>query len=77
MEDAEADEIISRLVGRLKAAREGKGMSMNQLASLAGIDQVAVSRIEKGERSPTLRTVLKITQALGLKLSDLLGKDGL
>lgn len=49
-------------------------MSMNQLGSLAGLDQVTISRIEKGERSPTLRSLAKIAAALGVKLSKLLAE---
>jgi DNA-binding XRE family transcriptional regulator len=40
-----------------------------RLAQLAQLDQRAVSRIEKGEFSPTLRALLKLSSALGLKLS--------
>lgn len=77
MEDSEADEIIARLAERLKAAREAKGLSMNRLGDLAGLDQVAISRIEKGERSPTLRTLLKMAAALDLHLSDELRESGM
>lgn len=76
MDDAQADEIIAKLAQRLKEAREAKGLSMNALAALAGMDQVAVSRIEKGERSPTLRTALKLSDALELNLSNLLRESG-
>lgn len=76
MEDAAADEIIARVAQRLRRVREAKGMSMNQVASLAGLDQVAISRIEKGERSPTLRTLLKIADALEVTLSDELRSAG-
>lgn len=76
MDDTLADEIVAKLVQRLKVAREAKGLSMNALAGLAGLDQVAVSRIEKGERSPGLRTMLKIAAALELELSKELGAVG-
>lgn len=68
--DSQADEIVSQLAARLQEVREAKGLSMNQLAGLAGLDQVAISRIEKGDRSPGLRTVLKIANALEIRLSE-------
>jgi len=49
-------------------------MSMNQLGSLAGLDQVTISRIEKGERSPTLRSLVKIAEALGVSLCCILAE---
>lgn len=70
MNDQQADEVVARLATRLQEVREAKGLSMNQLAGLAGLDQVAISRIEKGDRSPGLRTVLKIADALEVKLSE-------
>lgn len=72
MDDAQADKIVAGVTRRLRAAREAQGMSMNQLGSLAGLDQVTISRIEKGERSPTLRSLVKIAEALGVTLSELL-----
>jgi len=72
VEDAEADKIVSRVAEHLRQARIAKGLSMNQIASRAGLDQVAISRIEKGERSPALRTLLKIASALEVNLSDIL-----
>ena len=72
MDDAQADKIVAGVTRRLREAREAQGMSMNQLGSLAGLDQVTISRIEKGERSPTLRSLVKIAAALGVTLSELL-----
>lgn len=74
MDDAGADKIVAGVTRRLREARETQGMSMNQLGSLAGLDQVTISRIEKGERSPTLRSLAKIAAALGVSLSQLLAE---
>ena len=45
---------------------------MTEVASRAGLDQVAISRLEKGERSPMLRTVIAISNALDVKFSDII-----
>lgn len=72
MKSSTADKVIEALVKRLADIRQEKGLSMNRLAELAGLDQVAISRIEKGERSPQLRTVLLMCEALDVSLADLL-----
>jgi transcriptional regulator with XRE-family HTH domain len=69
MTDGEAEKIIAKIAALLRARREEMGLSMNELASRAGLDQVAVSRIEKGERSPRVHTILKLAAALQIRAS--------
>ena len=45
---------------------------MNKLASLSGLDPRAIALIERGERSPALHTVLRITIALEVNLWEML-----
>lgn len=55
------------LVGRvLQEYRTKKGMSQELLSGLAGLDRTHYSKIERGLRSPTLDTLFKIAQALGV-----------
>lgn len=72
MNDRQAEKIVKAVAVKLKERREALGLSMNQVAKLSNLDQRAVSRIEKGEFSPTLRAVLKICAALKVKLRSLL-----
>ena len=53
-------------IRRLADERQRQGMSMTKLAALASIDTKTVSLIERGERSPTLYTILRIAGALEL-----------
>ena len=76
MKDAEADRIVDAVVRQLKAIREEKGVSVNRLAEIAGLTHVGILNIESGKRSPQLRTALKIADALGISLSDLLENTG-
>lgn len=76
MQEQQADRIVKNLARRLRQRREELELSMNHLADLCALDQRSISRIEKGERSPTLRTLLKIADALELKISDLLREAG-
>ena len=51
--------------------RKAKGLSQEELASLVGIDRVAIGYIEQGIRSPKLETIFFIAKALKVKPKDL------
>jgi transcriptional regulator with XRE-family HTH domain len=51
--------------------RERKGLTQEQLGWAAGLHQTAVTRIESGERMPTLPTILKIAEGLEVPPADL------
>lgn len=57
------------LAGQLGQAiewhRKEQGLSADELSALAGLGLGAVIRVERGEQSPTLDTVLSIAHALG------------
>lgn len=66
MEEIEEMAMIIRAVIE---QRKALGMSQRDLASLCGIPQSSVARIESFKTTPNLDTLLKILQPLGLKLS--------
>lgn len=49
----------------IKQARLRHGISQRSLALRAGTDQAAVSRIERGEVSPSVETVERLLAAMG------------
>jgi len=62
-------EIIgSSVVRLLRQKREALGLSMNTVAKRAHLSHSMVSRVEHELRRPTLDTVLRITEAMGLEL---------
>lgn len=66
---------ILKVVGkRIKDIRESKGISQVELVGrMQGeIDPTNISRIESGRTNPTLFTLFRISQALEVKLADLL-----
>ena len=66
---------ILKVVGkRIKDIRESKGISQVELVGrMQGeIDPTNISRIESGRTNPTLFTLFRISQALEVKLTDLL-----
>ena len=62
-------EIIGSSVARLlRQKRESLGLSMNVVASRAGLSHTMISRVERELRKPTLDTLLRITGAMGIEL---------
>jgi DNA-binding XRE family transcriptional regulator len=63
----------SRVVGmRVRSARTAQGLTLRRSAELCGLQWSAMSRIERGELSLSLETLLKIAQALGVDLVSLM-----
>jgi transcriptional regulator with XRE-family HTH domain len=70
--DSEREAVIARLVAQLKARREELGLSLNETAWRAGLNHSMVLRVERRERTPTIETLLRICEALDVKLWHLL-----
>jgi len=61
----------TKVGGRIKLLREGKGWLQRELAKTAGLPLRTVGRIERGEVDVRLSTLAKIAHALGVTLTDL------
>ena len=57
------------LIGELIKARQEKGLSQKKLEELSGVKQPVVARMEKGQTSPQLDTILKVLAPLGKTLA--------
>ncbi len=57
-----------RLGLEVKERREASGLSQRQLAELVGIRQPNIARLEAGDVLPTLATLERVAEALGLTL---------
>jgi transcriptional regulator with XRE-family HTH domain len=60
---------------RIRALREGMGLSLRDLAERSGVSAPMLSQVERGETSPTLAVANKIAAGLDLTLSQLLRLD--
>lgn len=61
--------------GRIREARKAAGFTQMSLSEAAGISLPYMGAIERGDRSPTLLTLLAIKDALGIPLVQLLCGD--
>jgi len=64
---------ISRKLGEnLKKVRTKKKLSQGALARFLEVDKGYISSIESGKRNPTLATIQKLANALGVSADELL-----
>lgn len=61
-----------QLAARVEELRKDQGLDVTTLASRAGVGRGTVLRIEAGQVSPTLETILAIAHALGISGAALL-----
>jgi len=60
----ETDEIIQALI----EARRASGMTQKELSELTGIAQGDISKLEKGNANPSLRTLIRLAEGMGMQL---------
>lgn len=66
------DTFSDRLANQLNDLRLGRGLSLDQLSELSGVSRATLSRLEKGEVSPTADSLGRLCAAYGLPMSRLL-----
>ncbi len=70
-------ESISRHLGaRVKELRSQRNWSLEALANASGVSRSMLSQIEREQANPTLAVTLRIAQAFGMSLGDLLEMPG-
>lgn len=52
----------------LLAARRAQGLTQEELANRSGVNLRLISTLERGQSSPTYRTILLLTAGLGAQL---------
>ncbi len=60
---------------RLRELREGQGISMRALAARSGLSANALSMIERGKTSPSVSTLYKLADALGVSITAFFGTE--
>ncbi len=73
LDDADID---GRIGARIRALRAGRNLTLDGLARRAEVSRAMLSRIERGELSPTAQLLNKICGGLGTTLSVLFAEAG-
>ncbi|ALN74458.1 XRE family transcriptional regulator [Aureimonas sp. AU20] len=70
--DILVDDSERRLAQHIRREREARGWSLSELAARSDVSKAAISKIERGEVSPTAGVLVRLAEAFGLTLAGLL-----
>ena len=59
----------------MKVIREKRGMTLDEMATYLGTTKQALSRYERGERTPKITVAAKYAKLLNIDLEDLIGYE--
>ncbi|HEY7224601.1 MAG TPA: helix-turn-helix transcriptional regulator [Micromonosporaceae bacterium] len=74
VEEATPDAVVGRLAQRLEAMRTERDWSLNDLARRSGVSRSTLSRVERGQISPTAAVLVRLAAAYDQTLSGLLAE---
>lgn len=69
--DSKTDKYLKHFGENLQKLREEREISTRQFADLAEISHSSVGRLESGQTNPTLTTLIKLADALGVSIDTL------
>ncbi|MEW6636926.1 MAG: XRE family transcriptional regulator [Actinomycetota bacterium] len=73
---AGAEEVSSERLGRrVRDLRRARGLTLEGLAERSGVSRAMISKVERGEKNPTLVVAARLAEGFGLTLSQLLGVE--
>jgi transcriptional regulator with XRE-family HTH domain len=59
---------------QLRRLRGARGLTLDALAAAVGLDKGFLSRLERGQKAPSVATLLRLSVALGVPVAELLGE---
>jgi transcriptional regulator with XRE-family HTH domain len=75
LSDASTNDSATRLGTRVRALRRERGMTLKTLGRLAGLSHPFLSQLERGLARPSVASVERIAEALGVTVGDLWAPD--
>ena len=60
---------------RIRGLREGRGLSVAEVAAGAGVREATICAVEAGSYRPSLDLAISVARALGTTLDDLVGME--
>jgi transcriptional regulator with XRE-family HTH domain len=67
------DEVLDAVGPRLRALRRDRGITLADLATTTGVSESTLSRLESGQRRPSLELLLPLARTYDVPLDDLVG----
>ena len=71
--DSDASDVLAGVGPRLRRLRLQRDITLTALAAQTGISKSTLSRLESGQRKPSLELLLPLARAHGLPLDELVG----
>lgn len=72
-EPQQGDDLAGAFGGNVRRRREEAGLTLEQLSVRSSVSRAMLSKVERGEKSPTIGVASRIAHALEASLSDLVG----
>lgn len=72
---ANAERTLIAIGRRIRKLRKDRGLTLQQLAGAAGISSSMLSLVERGLASPSIGSLIVVSEALGRPMSDLMDVD--
>lgn len=69
-----AADLASRVAANLRALRQARGLSLDELAQLSGVSRAALSQIETNKTNPTIGILWKVAAGFGVPFNELIGE---
>ncbi|MEV0381156.1 XRE family transcriptional regulator [Nonomuraea sp. NPDC050643] len=73
--DPSPDDPEQRVAARLGELRRARGLTLTTLAEWTGISAAHLSRMEKGERQPSIGSLFQLARAYGVSVGELVGDE--
>ena len=73
VEGSSISDVLAEVGSRLRRVRAERDVTLVELAAATGISKSTLSRLESGQRKPSLELLLPIAQAHGIPLDELVG----
>lgn len=70
------DGIAATVAANLRRLRTARGWSLEELARVSGVSRAMLNQVETGKSVPTIATLWKIAQGLGVPFQRLLAAEG-
>lgn len=76
LDSIKSEKILISIGNKLTNARKAKKLSLRELAELANVEHVQITKLEKGKLNAGILTILAIAEELDLDLNDLFNYKG-